>query len=59
MIIAVSIFVMIKVINRLTSLRKQEEEEKATATPEPAPEPEPTKEEILLTEIRDLLKEKR
>ena len=60
MIIAVSIFVMIKVINRLTSLSKQEEEEeKATAVPEPAPEPEPTKEEILLTEIRDLLKEKR
>ena len=59
MIIAVSIFVMIKVINRLTSLRKQEEEEKAAAAPEPAPEPEPTKEEILLTEIRDLLKEKR
>ena len=61
MIIAVSIFVMIKVINRLTSLRKQEEEEAAAAaaTPEPAPEPEPTKEELLLTEIRDLLKEKR
>lgn len=57
MIIAVSIFVMIKVINRLTSLRKQEEEEKAAVAP--APEPEPTKEEILLTEIRDLLKEKR
>ena len=55
MIIAVSIFVMIKVINRLTSLRKQEEEEAAA----PAPEPEPTKEELLLTEIRDLLKEKR
>ena len=61
MIIAVSIFVMIKVINRLTSLRKQEEEEAAAAAPapEPAPEPEPTKEELLLTEIRDLLKEKR
>lgn len=57
MIIAVSIFVIIKVINRLTSLRKQEEEEKAAVAP--APEPEPTKEEILLTEIRDLLKEKR
>ena len=55
MIIAVSIFVMIKVINRLTSLRKQEEEAAAAAA---APEPEPTKEELLLTEIRDLLKNK-
>ena len=33
--------------------RKQEE------APAPAPAPEPTKEEVLLTEIRDLLKEKK
>lgn len=46
-IIAFSIFLAIKVINRLQ--RKKEE------TPSPAPEP--SKEEILLTEIRDLLKE--
>lgn len=63
LIIAVSIFVMIKVINRLTSLRKKEEEDAAAAAaaapaPEPEPEPEPTKEEVLLTEIRDLLKSK-
>lgn len=58
LIIAVSIFVMIKVINRLTSLRKKEEEE-AAAAPAPAPEPEPTKEELLLSEIRDILKEKK
>ena len=58
LIIAVSIFVVIKVANKLMSLRKKEEEEAAAAAPEPAPEPEPvpTKEEILLTEIRDLLK---
>ena len=56
LIIAISVFVMIKVINKLTSLRKQEE----AAAPEPAqPEPEPTKEEVLLTEIRDLLKERK
>ena len=55
MIIAISIFVMIKIINKLTSLRKKEEEEQQ---PAPAPEPEPTKEELLLTEIRDLLKDK-
>jgi large conductance mechanosensitive channel len=49
LIIAVSVFVMIKLINKLSNLRKKEEEVVA-------PEPEPTKEEILLTEIRDLLK---
>ena len=55
MIIAISIFVMIKIINKLASLRKKEEEEQQ---PAPEPEPEPTKEELLLTEIRDLLKDK-
>ena len=61
LIIAMSIFVMIKVINKLTSLRSKEEEEAAAvvAEPTPAPEPEPSKEEILLTEIRDLLKERK
>ena len=57
LIIAVSIFVMIKVINKLTSLRSKEEEAAAAAAP--APEPKPSKEEVLLTEIRDLLKEKK
>mgnify|MGYP003290173624 FL=1 len=55
LIIAVSVFVMIKLINKLSNLRKKEEEVVAPE-PAPAPEPEPTKEEILLTEIRDLLK---
>ena len=50
-----SVFVMIKVVNKLSTLRKKEEEEVKA----PAPEPEPTKEEVLLTEIRDLLKEKK
>jgi large conductance mechanosensitive channel len=49
-IIAFAIFMMIKAIN----LTKKKEEE----TPTPAPPPEPSKEEQLLTEIRDLLKEK-
>jgi large conductance mechanosensitive channel len=52
-IIAFSIFIMVKVINRLTHLRKKEEDAAAAAKPA-----EPTKEEILLTEIRDLLKNK-
>lgn len=52
-IIALSIFVMIKVISRLTERRKKE------AAAAPVPPPAPTKEETLLTEIRDILKEKK
>ena len=63
LIIAISVFVMIKVFNKLTSIRLKKEEEEAvvepTPEPEPAPEPEPTKEELLLTEIRDLLRERK
>ena len=50
-IIAFAVFCMVKVLNKL---HKKKEE------PAPAPaEPEPSAEEKLLTEIRDLLKEKR
>lgn len=52
LIVAFCIFLLIKAINKLTSLRKKEE---ATAAPEPPKGP--TQEE-LLTEIRDLLKQK-
>ena len=45
LIIALCIFMVIKVINKL-----QKKKEEA-----PAPDPEPTKEEVLLTEIRDAL----
>ena len=55
LIIALSIFFMIKGITHLTEMAKKKEAEKP-AEPEPAPEP--TKEEILLTEIRDILKKK-
>ena len=60
-IIAISVFIMIKFINKLTHLRKQQEEVAAEAAPEhtPAPEPEPSREETLLAEIRDLLKDKK
>jgi large conductance mechanosensitive channel len=54
-IIAFCIFLMIKLINKATSVVKKPAEEEAPAAPA---EPEPTKEELLLTEIRDLLKEK-
>ena len=51
LIIAFSIFLFIKLITKLT-------QKKAEAPAAPAAPPAPTKEEILLTEIRDLLKEK-
>lgn len=50
LIMAFCIFLMIKAVNKLMSLGRKKKEEEA------AP-PEPTKEELLLTEIRDLLKE--
>jgi large conductance mechanosensitive channel len=59
LIIAVSVFAMVKIFNKLTSIRlKKEKEEAAAVEPAPAPEPEPSKEELLLTEIRDILKNK-
>lgn len=56
LIIAFCIFLMIKGITKLNNMKKKEEE--APAEPTPAPEPEPSAEEKLLTEIRDLLKNK-
>lgn len=54
-IIAFCVFLLVKGINKLASLKKKEDEK-----PEPAKEePKPTKEELLLTEIRDLLKERK
>lgn len=46
-IMAFCIFLMMKAVNTLVSLGKKKEEEKPAA---------PSKEEVLLTEIRDLLK---
>lgn len=51
-ILAVVIFLMIKGMNTLREHTKKKEEEA------PAPDPEPSNEEKLLTEIRDLLKQK-
>lgn len=51
LIVAFCIFIMIKFINRLRKDKAKEEE-----APAPAPA-EPTKEETLLTEIRDLLQQ--
>lgn len=49
LIVAFCIFILIKGINKLMSKKKEDT---------PASPPAPTKEELLLTEIRDLLKQK-
>jgi len=49
LIIAAAIFMFVKVFNKLTSRKEEEEKEEEI--------PEPTKEEELLGEIRDLLKQ--
>ncbi|MBR6757478.1 MAG: large-conductance mechanosensitive channel protein MscL [Bacteroidaceae bacterium] len=53
LIIAFSIFLFISLIKKVTEKKNEEE-----PAPAPAPEPEPSNEEKLLTEIRDLLKNK-
>ena len=55
-ILAFVVFMLVKGINALSEIGKKKEEEAAAAEP-PAP-PAPSNEEVLLTEIRDLLKEK-
>ena len=51
LIMAIILFTIVKAVNKAMEIGKKKEEEA------PA-DPEPTKEEVLLTEIRDLLKEK-
>ena len=53
-ILAFCVFILVKLINSLN--KKKEAPAPASA---PAPEPQPSKEEVLLTEIRDLLKERK
>ena len=54
-ILALVVFFLVKGLNRQAEIGKKKEEA-PTAPPTP---PAPTKEELLLTEIRDLLKEKK
>ena len=54
-ILAVVVFFIVKFVNKLSEIGKKKEEE--APVEEPAP-PAPSAEEVLLTEIRDLLKEK-
>ncbi len=56
LILAFVVFWIVKVVNKVAELGKKQEEEVAAAEP-PAP-PAPSAEEVLLAEIRDILKEK-
>ena len=56
LILALVVFWIVRMVNKLSEIGKKKEEEAAAAEP-PAP-PEPSAEEVLLTEIRDLLKDK-
>ena len=56
LILAFVVFFLVKGLNKLADLSKKKEEEAAAAEP-PAP-PAPSAEEVLLTEIRDLPKQK-
>ncbi len=55
-LIAFVVFLIVKTINKAKSLAEKKKAEEAAA--EAPAEPAPSKEELLLTEIRDLLKEK-
>ena len=55
-ILALVVFWLVKGLNKLSELGKKKEAEEAAAAEPPAP-PAPSAEEVLLTEIRDLLKE--
>ena len=55
LILALVVFFLVKAINKVVDAATHKAPE---PDPDPAPTPEPTKEELLLTEIRDLLKSK-
>ena len=56
LILALVVFFLVKGLNKLSDLTKKKEEEKPAEAP--AAPPAPSAEEVLLTEIRDLLKNK-
>ena len=57
LILALVVFFLVKGLNKMAEIGKKKEEEAAAPAEEPAP-PTPSAEEVLLTEIRDLLKNK-
>ena len=56
-ILALVVFWLVRGLNKLSEIGKKKEEEAAAVAEPPAP-PAPSNEEVLLTEIRDLLKDK-
>lgn len=56
LILALVVFFIVKTVNKLADVATRKEE--PAPAPAPPAEPEPTKEELLLAEIRDLLKNK-
>ena len=54
LILALVVFFLVKSLNKLSEVGKKKEAE--AKAQEPAPEPKPSNEEVLLGEIRDLLK---
>ena len=56
LILALVVFFLVKSLNKMAEISKKKEEAAAVAEP-PAP-PAPTAEEVLLAEIRDLLKDR-
>ncbi len=57
LILAIVVFIIVKVLNKMSEIGKKKEEEVEAPTEPPAP-PAPSNEEVLLAEIRDLLKNK-
>ena len=55
LILALVVFFLVKGLNKMADMAKKKEE---AAAEEPAAPPAPSAEEVLLTEIRDLLKNK-
>ena len=55
-LVALVVFAIVKAFNKAHALSEKRKKAEAAAEPEPEAVPEPTKEELLLTEIRDLLK---
>ena len=57
-LVALIVFIIIKAFNKARDIaEKKKKAEEEAAAEEPAAEPEPSKEELLLAEIRDLLKQ--
>ena len=57
LLVALVVFAIVKAMNKAKEVAEAKKKAEEAAAPPPAP-PAPTKEELLLTEIRDLLKSK-